>query len=288
LKKILPIQQIRADLKHAFLVRPFIIDTEPDETHELPHRHNFQEILWVRSGYGEQAFDGQSFPIQANSFYLIAKGQVHQLITGIDLDGLVIRFSEHFLPNFPALEMGHYQSVLFNNVSINHTLPLQDGEVDGFETLLLQILQTYENAEERGQYEILRHLLTVLLIKLQQVQSRIMRAEQTAVPAGGQRLQQFAALLEEQFSHTHAVQDYADALHLTPRQLSTIVKKFLGKTAKQAIEERLMLEAKRYLTFTNLSVKEIAYSLGYKDPSYFSRSFKKRYGVAPQAYKGFL
>lgn len=288
MRKILPIQEIRADLKHAFLARPFIIDTAPEETHELPHRHDFQEILWVRSGYGKQAFDGQVFPIQANSFYLIAKGQVHQLITGIDLDGLVIRFSEHFLPNFPASEMGHYQPVLFNNVSIKHTLSLQDGEVGEFETLLHQILQTYENAEERGQYEILRHLLTVLLIKLQQVQSHIMQAEQTAVPADSQQFQRFSELLEEQFSRTHAVQDYADTLHLTPRQLSTLVTKFLGKTAKQAIEERLMLEAQRYLTFTNLSVKEIAYSLGYKDPSYFSKSFKKRHGVAPQAYKGIL
>jgi AraC family transcriptional activator of pobA len=285
---MLPIQQIRADMQHAFLVRPFIIETGPEETHEQPHRHNFQEILWVRSGFGEQVIDGQSFSIQANSFYLIAKGQVHQLVTGVDLDGLVIRFDEQFLPNFPTFEMGHYQTMLFNNVSINHMLALQPDDVEDFELLLRQIIVTYEKRTGRGQYDILRHLLTVLLIKLAQVQSHNMNAERTAVTVSADQFQQFLNLLEAQFTRTHAVQDYANLLHLTPRQLSAISKKFVGQSAKQVIAERLMLEASRYLSFTNLSVKEIAYSLGYKDPSYFSKSFKKRYGVAPQAYKGYL
>lgn len=279
----LPTQSL-SDKEQSFLIRPIQVENKPHETHEPPHRHNFQEILWIRSGKGWHAIDGQELPIQPNTFYLIAKGQVHQLISGIDLDGLVIRFSDAFLPNFLSQEMGHYQTVLFNNVTINHTLPIQPAALPNFERLMQQLLAEF-NDEANENQEVLRHLLTALLIKLGQVQHKQMHDGQMAVDQNTQLFHRFTLLLEEQFSQTHAVQDYARALNITPRQLSVITRQFMGRTAKHLIEDRLLLEAKRLLTFTNLSVKEIAHQLGYKDPSHFSKMFKKKTQTSPQAYK---
>jgi len=280
----LPTQPL-SETQRDFLIRPFIIETDPQETHEPPHRHNFQEILWVRSGRGKHAIDGRELTIQPNTFYLIAKGQVHQLITGIDLDGLVIRFTDAFLPNFLSQEMGHYQTVLFNNVTINHRLPVPAEALPNFESLLSLLLAEFNDAEGRTNQEVLRHLLTVLLIKLGKVQKKLMHAGETAVSPEAQLFHDFTLLLEEQYSQTHAVQDYARQLNITPRQLSDITRQFYGRTAKHLIEDRLMLEARRLLTFTNLSVKEIAHKLGYKDPSHFSKIFKKRTQTTPQDYK---
>lgn len=280
----LPTQPL-SETQRSFLIRPFLIETDPRETHEPPHRHNFQEILWVRSGRGQHAIDGQELTIQPNTFYLIAKGQVHQLITGIDLDGLVIRFTDAFLPNFLSQEMGHYQTVLFNNVTINHTLPIQPDALPNFEKLLHLLLAEFNSNDGRTNQEILRHLLTVLLIKLGKIQKALIREGETAVDEETQLFHRFTLLLEEQFSQTHAVQDYALALNISPRQLSDITHRFVGCTAKHLIEDRLILEAKRLLTFTNLSVKEIAHKLGYKDPSHFSKIFKKKTQTTPQAYK---
>jgi AraC family transcriptional activator of pobA len=282
--KTLPTQPL-AETQRAFLIRPFLIETDPQETHEPPHRHNFQEILWVRSGQGKHAIDGHELTIQPNTFYLIAKGQVHQLITGIDLDGLVIRFTDAFLPNFLSQEMGHYQTVLFNNVTINHTLPVPPEALPKFESLLGLLLAEFSEGNGRSNQEILRHLLTILLIKLGKVQREMVRGGETAVSPEAQLFHQFTLLLEEQVSQTHAVQDYARQLNITPRQLSDITRQFVGRTAKHLIEDRLLLEAKRLLTFTNLSVKEIAHKLGYKDPSHFSKIFKKKTNVTPQSYK---
>lgn len=281
----LPTEQLLPNEARSFLIRPFLIETDPRETHEPPHRHNFQEILWVRSGRGEHAIDGRLLPIQPNTFYLIAKGQVHQLITGIDLDGLVIRFTDAFLPNFLSQEMGHYQTALFNNVTIKHTLPIQPAALPNFERLLQQLLVEFNEQEAYENQEILRHLLTVLLIKLGKVQRRLMDDGETAVDQETHQFHQFTLLLEQQFKQNHAVQNYASALNLTPRQLSVITQRFVGRTAKHLIEDRLILEAKRLLTFTNLSIKEIAHTLGYKDPSHFSKMFKKKTQTTPQAYK---
>ena len=107
----------------------------------------------------------------------------------------------------------------------------------------------------------------------------------TAVSPEAQLFHEFTLLLEAQYSQTHAVADYAQMLNITPRQLSDITRQFVGRTAKHLIEDRLILEARRLLTFTNLSVKEIAHRLGYKDPSHFSKIFKKKTQTTPQDYK---
>ena len=280
----LPTQPL-ADTERDFLIRPFLIETDPQETHEQPHRHNFQEILWVRSGQGKHVIDGHELTIQPTTFYLIAKGQVHQLITGIDLDGLVIRFTDAFLPNFLSEEMGHYQTVLFNNVTINHTLPVPPEALANFEALLGLLLSEFVGGDGRSNQEVLRHLLTVLLVKLGKVQQEVVRGAGTAVSPEAQLFHQFTLLLEENHSQTHAVADYAQMLNIAPRQLSDITRQLVGRTAKHLIEDRLILEARRLLTFTNLSVKEIAHRLGYKDPSHFSKIFKKNTHTTPQDYK---
>lgn len=269
----------------AFVIRPILVETAPDETHELPHRHDFQEILWIRAGQGQQAIDGELMSISANTFYLIAKGRVHQLITGIGLDGLVIRFTDDFLPDFPALAMGHYQTMLFNNVMLNHTLPVSAAEAAVFEQLLALMLAEYGEPKGSERDEVLRHLLTALLVKLQQVQKKWWRERATAVSPNTRLFYQFTLLLEKQFRQNHNVQTYAQTLGITPRQLSHLSRQMVGQTAKTVIENRVILEARRYLTFTTKSVKEIAFLLGYKDPSYFSKAFKRQTGISPQQYK---
>ena len=72
---------------------------------------------------------------------------------------------------------------------------------------------------------------------------------------------------------------------MTERQLSDIVRRFSGKTAKRFILERLILEAKRYLEHTHTSIKEMAYMLGFHDPSYFSKVFTQIEGQRPSSYR---
>src|SRR5690606_22538331 len=87
--------------------------------------------------------------------------------------------------------------------------------------------------------------------------------------------QEFITALEDNFRQEHSVSFYAEQIHMTPRQLSDIVKTCTGKTAKTLILERIILEAKRHLQHTNASIKEIAFALGFKDSSYFSKVFKQ-------------
>jgi AraC-like DNA-binding protein len=83
----------------------------------------------------------------------------------------------------------------------------------------------------------------------------------------------------------HQVRTYADLLNITPAKLNRVCARFTGKNASEFILERVILEAKRHLVFTNMSSKEIAYGLGYDDPSYFSRFFRKKTGYTPTRFR---
>ncbi len=257
----------------------------PVISYKSPHRHNFQELIWVQSGSGNHVVDNQMLEIQPHTFHLVAKGQVHQFLEGYYIEGYLIRFTDDFLLDVSSARTWNYQITLFNNMTLNHTLAISKEDVAGFEWLLQQIAQEYDRREEFGSYRALRHLLSVLLVRLERARRTLFQERHQALDYRDDIFQNFVALLEELYRTSHCVSQYATALHITPRQLSEVLQYFVGKTTKTVIQERLVLEAKRYLKYSNLSVKEIAYALGYKDPSYFSKVFKRFTGLAPQAYK---
>lgn len=96
---------------------------------------------------------------------------------------------------------------------------------------------------------------------------------------------QFSQLLHHHYQNEKDVKFYADKLNFTPKNLSDILKKETGNSAKQIIEEFVTLEAKSLLKQTSMSVKEIVYWLGYEDPSYFSKFFKSKVGITPLEYR---
>ncbi|MEL7020281.1 MAG: helix-turn-helix transcriptional regulator, partial [Bacteroidota bacterium] len=98
-------------------------------------------------------------------------------------------------------------------------------------------------------------------------------------------LRDFKKLAEEKFKIWHKVSDYATELHISAKHLSKTLKNLTGKLAKDHIQDRLTLEAKRLLLHTNLSVKEVGYEIGFEEPLHFSSFFKKRVGIAPSKFR---
>jgi AraC family transcriptional activator of pobA len=98
----------------------------------------------------------------------------------------------------------------------------------------------------------------------------------------------FAAMLERDFARHHDASHYADALAVPPQTLSKALALLTGRTTKQLITDRVMLEGARLLRFTDLTVGEIAFRAGFEDQLYFSRAFKRHYGEAPTRYRARL
>ncbi len=282
----IPFLDLRPFSSSSFHIRPLRshIDAEDDA-----HRHNFQEIIWVESGNGRHQIDEAVLELKPSTFYLIAKGQVHHFLGGQELVGYLVRFTDDFLLETASISVAwNYRVSLFNNVAGSNVLGVETAVYDEFVALLHMMAREHNSAGHYGQSELLRHLLSVLLLKLERL-----RQEQVVEVGDGKAsgedtavFNTFLHLLEMQYKETHLVADYADKMGITPRQLSRILQQLTGRSAKQLIDQRLILDAKRYLRHTNYSVKELSYLLGYKDPSYFSRVFRRLTGVSPKGYRG--
>jgi AraC-like DNA-binding protein len=98
-------------------------------------------------------------------------------------------------------------------------------------------------------------------------------------------MQLFLELVEKNFTRNKGVSYYADELYITPNYLNMLSKKHFGKSAGEMIASRIMLEAKRLLYHTTSDISQIAFELGYEDPSYFTRSFRRFERKTPSEFR---
>jgi AraC-like DNA-binding protein len=98
-------------------------------------------------------------------------------------------------------------------------------------------------------------------------------------------LKRYLNKIEDNYTQSHEVADYADMLNISPGHLSQVVKEQSGSSAITHIHDRLIMESKRLLFHTDHSIKEIAFRLGFEDASYFNRFFKRMVNDTPVAYR---
>jgi AraC-like DNA-binding protein len=124
--------------------------------------------------------------------------------------------------------------------------------------------------------EAIGSLLKLFLLECRRISDTIPAERKQRTHAGGTLVKQFKDLLDNHFTHWHKVAEYAKSLHITPNYLNELVSQETGKSAKDMILNRIMLEAKRFATYSETSVKEVAYNLGFDDPAHFSKLFKSQ------------
>ncbi|RZL06451.1 MAG: AraC family transcriptional regulator [Hymenobacter sp.] len=246
-----------------------------------PHRHGFYEILWITQGYSQQVIDYEEYQVAPGSLFIISPGQVHLIEPSAQLAGFCVRFTEEFFlldqPSAPILAELSY----LDNPAVTPTLPLPPGPATKLRTLLELLLSEF--AQPAPAEPVLRALLLVLLTEIQ----RLYAGRQPAA-AGAHAQGQFKAfrrLVEAHFAEHLAVADYASRLHLTPRHLNRLVQAVAACTASDVIRRRTVLEARRLLTFSALTVGQIAEQVGFADSSYFTRYFGREVGQAPLEYR---
>ncbi|WP_153797017.1 helix-turn-helix domain-containing protein [Foetidibacter luteolus] len=153
----------------------------------------------------------------------------------------------------------------------------------------LQLLLDMFVAEFKTPDHIQNEMLLVLLKRLIIDITKAARAEY--IPAKKMRddkfdlMRKFNLLVEGNFRSEHSVGFYAAQLSKSPKTLSNLFALYNHKTPQQVIQERIIIEAKRLLFYTDKSVKQVTYELGFEDPAYFSNFFKRHTSVSPQEFK---
>lgn len=134
-------------------------------------------------------------------------------------------------------------------------------------------------SQDNFQGEMLRTLLKHLIIKTTRTAKQQSECYSKFSDEKLDMIRKFALLLEEDFKKEHGVKFYADALNKSPKTLSNIFAILRQPAPSKIIQNRIILEAKRYLHYTDKTAKEIAYELGFESPAHFSRFFKMYTGT---------
>ena len=245
---------------------------------EPAHRHNFHLLMWFQAGRGRHRIDQGTVEIAPQTLCLIPRGWIHRFESTDNLAGFVVAWSAD------VFQSDHdYPQALLQTA--HEALALPASEQAEWAVLAQLIGAEYSRVHAVGQSALLRHLVCALLIRVERLRYAS-ALPQPATSANALRLyQNFIRLLDQHYFQQHAVGFYADRLGISASRLSRVLQQIAGKATKDLIQERLVLEAKRYLHFSDLSIKQISAILGYADPLHFSRIFKRATLLSPQQYR---
>ncbi|OPC66498.1 hypothetical protein BAY13_17355 [Elizabethkingia bruuniana] len=249
---------------------------------DVPHRTDFHMIYLFTGGVGSHMVDFRQFDVQPGHILFISKGQVHTFDPSEPYDALVLVFTESFLCRSKKDKDYLQNSPLFDHVQ----QPYFEAKENYKEmyALLIKIYKELKSPPDKFQGELLHHMLyQILLLSERQLQQQIKLPK----PEAGQArlISRFKKLVEQYYKSHRQVQFYAKQLAVSQRTLQLATAQALGKTPKEWIAERLLLEIKRILAYDTLSVKEIAAATGYSEVTNLVKFFKRKTGITPEAFR---
>ena len=245
-----------------------------------PHRHSYFHLFWVTQGAGRHMVDFCDHPVQDRSIFIVAPGQIHYWSVEPQTQGYLFNFNaEIFAGNSGGAAA--YDEQLRLRLHENPAFYPDDAQAQAVSQIVELIAAEYRRPG-RGSTDIVTHLFQVLLLRILRIEQPSVVATPSVAPGLSRR---FALEVERRFLQGSAMADYASALCVSERTLAEATKRATGKTPKEIILDRLLLEAKRLLLHSDMAVADIAYRLNFDDPAYFGRFFRRRTGMAPGEFK---
>jgi len=251
---------------------------------KYPHRHDFFEVLYLLKGSGYHVIDTNKYKIKPPCVFFMSPGQAHKLELSNDIEGFIFIFTADFYLLNRSNQNTLIEFPFFYTIHQDNPPLLLENENDIFflESLFRQGVAEIRDAEESNT-EMLRSILDLILTTCA---ARYEVTENLLNKGKGQILvKRFFHLVEENHQKNLSMSDYSGMIGVTPNHLTQTVKLLTGKTSSQIIKAKQLLEIKRLLVHTNLSVSEIANQLNFEDQSYFTKFFKRETGFTPIQFR---
>ena len=249
------------------------------------HRHrNLFQILVVEQGGGEMIFEASIRPFAAPCAITVAPNVAHGFRFHADVtNGWVMSFSEDV-----ALMLGERSGeaiAQLKALAAEPVIALNPSRDGGRLSKLCEDLHQERFLARDGYRLAMRALLALIAIEVgRQSASRARTGAVTLAPADA-TVDALKRLVEDNFRKERQIGFYASSLAMTSDRLNDHVKRAAGVTAGHLIRQRVLTEAKRELVFTGRPIHEIAYDLGFADPSHFARFFRKQTSMSPQDFR---
>lgn len=241
-----------------------------------PHKHDFFMIILFVKGNGVHMIDSLDYQIANREVHVLFPGQIHKWSIETGTEGYQLMIERPLLEQFAP-----YFRFSFTNYQNHPVIRLSKESFDGL-AYSFDAIKT----ELNNQTPLLQLITAYAGVIAATVSKEAERSfQEFQVYQSHPILARFNMLIDESYKEQKSVSYYAGKLHLTANYLNILCKKHLKVSATQLINQRIILEAKRLLQCTGLSIKEIAYELGYNDHAHFSNFFKSRTAVPPSAFR---
>lgn len=258
-----------------FRIRP-LLRAEAQPANGCAHRHDYQEVIIISEGGASHRIDWEEHHLTGPHAVLVAQGKQHLFRLLPETRGWVIDFSSGLLPQGPSWLFSHFFALA--HVALDERACLARVEVL---CGLLEDLQGQGGAAGETEAHLLAALLTLLD---QRLRTKALKG-QPGRDSDFHILKSFIGVLDSHYRSHKGLAFYAHRLKVNPRRLSAVCKQILGRTPAGLLEERCMAEAKRFLVQSDLTVNQIAASLGYEDQSYFTKVFRKVVKATPGGFR---
>lgn len=233
------------------------------------HLHVFYEIIWFQKGSGTHYVDFNQYAIAPGTIIFISPGQIHSFDTKHDQEGYVLKICAELFDDFVSLSC----------------VTVQDKDSAALEMLIGAMQEELKKEDSLGHREALHALVKLFVIMVRRSYAEINPSAPNPHKVSYKAFLNFRKLIEENYCRLHTVKDYASLLNVSSKTLTLYVNECSKYSPLELINNRIILEAKRLLRYSVLSVKEIAFRLGFEDPSYFAKFFKRLVKQSPADYR---
>jgi AraC-like DNA-binding protein len=241
----------------------------------FPHRHDFFQIILITAGSGEHQIDFNRYKVVSNQIFIMKPGQMHSWELSKGVKGYVVEF------NHQSLNLSTTNSELINQFSLSPDVHHFRHKHDFQMLIKLSEIMMTEFKTQREMHDLcLQGYLLSFVIQIIRSDERRVKQEKIITI-----IENFKQLLENNFKEAHSVGFYAQRLGVSSKALTMQLSRSIGKPPRVLIQERILLESKRYLAFSGLSIADIGYKLGFEDANYFTRFFRLHEKQTPAQFR---
>lgn len=283
MKKTIPTYDLNNVSRHGIVVEKVerrLMETEDNLIDKGIHRDNHYIFMFLESGYAKMMVDFTIIETHEPAIFFLLPGQVHQGLILNDVCGWFLAVKTEVLPDF-------VRSVFEESLVEAKPLSVNKSWAEKLNVCaeLLHSSCTEEMLDTREGFSVVQSLVNAYTGMFAHQFLHERKYEDAKENRALQLTRQFRILIRKDFKSVKSPSLYAEALHISPGYLTEVVHEATGRSALHWIQQEMLVEAKRLLVFTHLTIKEIAYELGYSDHTYFSRLFSKLEGRSPSDFR---
>ncbi len=246
-----------------------------------PHRHSFFQILWFKNS-GNHYIDYEAIKHPANTLFLINRNQIHYFCNESSNEGYLFHFNDSFISNLSLELLSRFTISIFNEIGDAYiSLNQLDSKLieNASKFLFAELKEKKENYSQIIIHQFISLLYQIERIKKNEVSFKVDSNSDFS------KIVHFKQIIIENLDKSLNIQEYSNRLGISSKKLTTHTKQYTSLTPANLIKEIKILEAKRMLSSHSISIKEVAYSLGFDQPTYFTKFFKKEVKITPKQFQ---